>query len=332
MNLYKILITIISVVVLIGCNGNEVENQPNDDNPTIDPVTYNNPIVRNVFTADPAPFVYNDVFYIYTGHDEQVAGAEGFVMNDWLLFSSKDMVTWENHGAVLATETFSWANGQAWAAHVVEKEGKFYYFVTVEHATIPGKAIGVAVGESPEGPFTDAIGEALITNDMTTQTDIAWDDIDPAIFIDDDGEAYMYWGNTVLKYVKLKPNMIEIDGEIQVIDVPQFTEGPWVFKREDKYYLTYSAEFPEVIDYAMADDPTGPWEYKGRLNDLVPNSPTNHQGVENYKGNWYFVYHNGALPSGGEFRRSVCIDYLNFNEDGTLQVVKQTSLGVSAVE
>ena len=104
------------------------------------------------------------------------------------------------------------------------------------------------------------------------------------------------------------------------------------FKREEKYYLTYSAQFPEVIDYAMADSPEGPWEYKGRLNDLVVNSPTNHQGVVEYKGDWYFVYHTGGLPSGGEFRRSVSIDYLFFNEDGSLEKIKQTSIGVSKVD
>ncbi len=316
------------LVIMYSCN--EKSSEPIKSDPATTP--NNNPVITDLYTADPAAIVHDDVFYLYTGHDEQEDGKEGFLMNDWYVFSTTNMVDWTDHGAILKTTDFAWASGQAWAAHVVEKDGKFYWYVTVEHGTIPGKSIGVAVGDSPTGPFTDAIGAALVTNDMTTHTDIFWDDIDPAVFVDDDGSAYLYWGNTVMKYAKLKDNMIELDGPIHTIDLPAFTEGPWVFKKDDNYYLTYSAEFPEVIDYAMAKSPEGPWTYKGRLNDLVPNSPTNHQGILEYKGDWYFVYHNGNLPTGGEFRRSVCIDYLYFNEDGTLQKVAQTGTGVSKIE
>ncbi|MFY0624869.1 MAG: glycoside hydrolase family 43 protein [Reichenbachiella sp.] len=291
----------------------------------------NNPVIKDIYTADPAAMVYDEVFYLYTGHDEQQFGQKGFLMNDWYIFSTTDMVNWTNHGPSLNTNQFEWAKGSAWAAHVVEKNGKFYWYVTLDHAKIPGMSIGVAVGESPTGPFTDALGKALVTNDMTKHTDISWDDIDPAVFIDDDGTAYLYWGNTVLKYAKLKSNMIELDGPIMTIDLPAFTEGPWVFKKDDKYYLTYSAEFPEVIDYAMASSPEGPWEYKGRLNDVMPNSPTNHQGVLEFKGNWYFVYHDGSLPQGGEFRRSVCIDYQYFNDDGTMKKIDRTPNGVNRI-
>ncbi len=132
----------------------------------------NNPIFKDLFTADPAPLVHNGVFYLYTGHNEQIVGGEGFVMNEWLLFSTTDMTNWTKHGPVLSIDAFDWASGQAWAAHVVEKNGKFYYYVSIEHATIRGKAIGVAVSDSPKGPFTDAIGEALITNDMTNHIDL----------------------------------------------------------------------------------------------------------------------------------------------------------------
>lgn len=290
-----------------------------------------NPIITDVFTADPAPFVYNDTLYIYTGHDEQVEGGEGFVMNDWLLFSTTDMKNYQSHGPVLKTTDFEWANGQAWAAHTVEKNGKFYWYVTVEHGAIPGKSIGVAVADHPAGPWKDAKGEALITNDMTKHTDIFWDDIDPAVFVDEDGAAYIYWGNTVMKWAKLNDSMIELDGEIQTIPLPEFTEAPWVFKRDNKYYLVYSARFPEEIDYAMSDSPEGPWEVMGNLNRTLPNSPTHHQGVVEYKGNWYFVYHNGQLPTGGEFRRSVCVEKLSFNEDGSIQPVIRTTEGVAAL-
>ncbi len=322
-------LALIGLIVLSACNKRQTENQSSELEAK---ESIGNPVIKDLFTADPAAMVYNDTLYLYTGHDEQEEGQQGFLMNDWLLYSTTDMVNWKSHGSVLHTNQFSWASGQAWAAHVVEKEGKFYWYVTVEHATIPGKAIGVAVADSPKGPWTDALGEALVTNDMTTHTEIGWDDIDPAVFIDDDGSAYIYWGNTVCKWAKLKDNMIELDGEIQTIDLPSFTEAPWVHKREDMYYLSYASEFPEKIDYAMADSPEGPWQYKGRLNDLVPDSPTNHQAIVEYKDQWYFIYHNGKLPTGGEFRRSVCIEYLTYNEDGTIQKIEQTSEGVSKIE
>ncbi|UII23441.1 glycoside hydrolase family 43 protein [Fulvivirga ligni] len=321
-------LTIIATLILSGCQNNN-ETQEEIDKPSTDSVAAYNPVFKDIYTADPAAMVHDGTLYLYTGHDEQAVGAQGFLMNDWLLFSTKDMVNWEKHGPILKTTDFKWANGQAWASHVVEKEGKFYWYVTLEHASVPGKSIGVAVADSPAGPFKDAIGKALITNDMTKQTDIGWDDIDPAVFADDDGQAYIYWGNTVCKWAKLKDNMIELEGEIHTIDLPSFTEAPWVHKRGDHYYLSFAAQFPEVIDYAMATSPEGPWEYKGRLNDLVPHSPTNHQAILEFNDRWYFIYHNGLLPQGGEFRRSVCIENLYYNEDGTIQKIVQTKEGAS---
>ncbi len=320
------LVLTVLIIALSSCKKVRVE-----ENNVIEKETELNPLFKNVFTADPAAFVHDDTVYLYTGHDEQIDGGEGFLMKDWLLFSTTDMVNWTRHGAVLNTTDFGWANGQAWAAHVEEKNGKFYWYVTVEHATIPGKSIGVAVADHPTGPWKDAIGEALITNDMTTHTDIFWDDIDPAVFIDDDGTPYLYWGNTVCKYAKLKNNMIELDGPIQTIDLPAFTEAPWVIKRGDLYYLIYSSKYPEQIDYAMATSPEGPWQYKGNLNPVLPESPTHHQGVIEFKDKWYFFYHTGRLPTGGEFRRSVGVEYLYFNEDGTIQPVVLTKKGVDKI-
>lgn len=294
-------------------------------------VTSGNPVLTDAYTADPAALVYHDTLYIFAGHDEQQIGKEGFLMNDWLLYATTDMINWKSYGPVLQTTAFAWASGQAWASHVVAKNGKFYWYVTVEHATIPGKSIGVAVADRPEGPYTDALGHALITNDMTRQTDIFWDDIDPAVLIDDNGQAYLYWGNTVCKWAKLKDNMVELDGEIHTIDLPSYTEAPWVHKRGNLYYLSFAAQFPEVIDYAVSSSPEGPWEYKGRLNDLVPDSPTNHQAIVEYKGQWYFIYHNGKLSDGGEFRRSVCIDSLTYEPDGSLRKIQQTESGVRKI-
>lgn len=294
------------------------------------PMQINNPIIKDKFTADPAALVHDGKVYLYAGHDEAPNDFHFYRMNEWLVYSSTNMVDWQEHPVPLKPSDFEWAKGDAWAAQVIERNGKFYWYVTVEHDdTHPGKAVGVAVADSPIGPFKDALGKALVTNDMTTQTDISWDDIDPSVIIDDDGQAYLFWGNTVCKYAKLKENMVELDGPIHVIDVPKFTEAPWIHKKGDWYYLSYASEFPEKIVYAMSKSVTGPWEYKGILNELAGNSNTNHQAIIEYKGKDYFIYHTGGInPNGGSFRRSVCIDELNYNPDGTLQRVIMTSEGI----
>jgi hypothetical protein len=230
--------------------------------PTDTAIFTGNPIIRDKFTADPAALVYNNTVYLYAGQDEAPEKHIGYVMNNWLCYSSTDMVAWTEHPVPLKAKDFSWAKGEAWASHVVEKGGKFYWYATVEHRTVPGKAIGVAVADKPTGPFKDAIGKALITNDMTTDTKIFWDDIDPAVFIDDDGIAYLFWGNTKLRYARLKANMIELDGPVKNIDVPMFTEASYVHKRNGWYYLTYALGFPERTVYAMSRNIDGPGNTK----------------------------------------------------------------------
>lgn len=292
-----------------------------------------NPIIRHKFTADPAAMVHNGTVYLYTGHDEAPKGQARYVMHDWLLFSSTDMVNWTEHPSPLSVKDFSWAKSDAWASQVIERDGKFYWYVAVEHATIKGKAVGVAVADNPKGPFKDALGKAIITNDMTTEAKISWDDIDPSVFIDDNGQAYLFWGNTTLHYIKLKENMIEADGPMQTISLPHFTEAPWVHKHNGWYYLSYAYEFPEKITYAMSRSITGPWVYKGIINEIAGNSNTNHQAIIEFKGKNYFIYHNGALAAdAGSFHRSVCIDELYYNKDGTIKRIMMTSEGVSAVK
>jgi len=289
----------------------------------------NNPIITDKYTADAAAIVYNDKVYLYVGHDEAPNDFNFYKMNEWLVYSSSDMVHWEEHPVPLKTSDFKWASGDAWAAQVIERNGKFYWYVTVEHGSIHGKSIGIAVSDSPIGPFTDALGKALITNDMTKQTNISWDDIDPTVMIDDDGQAYLFWGNTVCHYVKLKENMLELDGPIETIDLPYFTEAPWIHKKGDWYYLSYAYQFPEKIAYAMSKSITGPWEFKGILNEIAGNSNTNHQAIIEFKGKDYFIYHNGSIQTnGGSFRRSVCVDRLFYNEDGTMKRVIMTSEGI----
>ena len=289
-----------------------------------------NPIITNVFTADPAAMVYDGTVYLYTGNDEAPDKVEGYRMNKWLCFSSTNMVDWVAHGSPLAVTNFAWAKADAWAGQVIERHGKFYWYAPVEHATIHGKAIGVAVSDSPTGPFTDARGSALISNDMTTATKISWDDIDPTVFIDGDGQAYLFWGNTKCYYAKLKENMTELDGPIQVVNLQYYEEAPWIHKHHGLFYLSYASGFPEKTVYATSKSLNGPWTYRGLASELAGNCNTAHQAIIEFKGQSYFIYHNGGIQrNGGSFRRSVCIDYLYYNPDGTIKRVIQTTEGVS---
>ncbi len=218
-----------------------------------------NPIIKHKFTADPAALVYKNKVYIYTGHDVAPEKRNGYEMHEWLCFSTSDMKTFTEHPSPLNVKAFKWAKDDAWASQVIERNRKFYWYVAITHdSTHKGKAIGVAVSDKPTGPFIDAIGAALITNDMTTETKISWDDIDPTVFVDDNKQAYLFWGNTTLHYVKLKENMIEMDGPMQTIILPHFTEAPYIHKKKGWYYLSYAYEFPEKIAYAMSRSIEGP--------------------------------------------------------------------------
>lgn len=329
--LTRVAVPLLAVCGLAGCS----EAPPLTTEPEPSPTpSVENPIIRERFSSDPAALVHDGRIWLYTGHDEAGPDAEFFVMNDWQLYSSDDLVEWEHHGAPLSFETFEWARGDAWASQVIERDGKFYFYSTVRHdETKPGFAVGVAVADRPEGPFVDARGSALVSNDMTegpvvNGAEMDWDDIDPSVFIDDDGQAYLFWGNTVLRYARLADNMIELEGPIETIDVPQFTEAPWVHKRGDTYYLSYAYGYPEEIAYATSSEITGPYEFQGVINGPIPNSPTNHQSIVEFDGDWYFFYHNAALPGGGEFRRSVAVERLFYGEDGTIYPIRQSRYGL----
>ena len=309
-----------------------------------------NPIVQTVYTADPAPLAVGDTLYVYTSHDED--GSDWYVMNDWKCFSTKDMVNWTDHGTVLSLKDFSWAKSDAWAAQCVARDGKYYLYVPV--TSNEGKTVvGVAVADSPTGPFKDPIGKPLVSSGLG--------DIDPTVFVDDDGQAYLYWGNPNLYYVKLNEDMIsydksdedtntgipgitkveltpegfgtprEPDRESQgVIRTTSYEEGPWFYRRGDKYYMVYAANLPEDLAYATSSSPTGPWTYggtimktsveiKGEDDNITTESTgsfTNHPGIVDFQGKSYLFYHTGKLSGGGGFTRSVAVEEFSYNADG----------------
>jgi beta-xylosidase len=290
-----------------------------------------NPIIKHKFTADPTVIEYDETVYLYTGHDDPPYGIEDYVMNEWLCFSSKDLINWNEHPVPLSPADFIWAKSDAFASKVVFQNKRFYWYVAVSHASISGKAIGVAVSNQPMGPFKDAKGAALITQDMIPDKHLTMVNLDPTVLMDDEGQGHIFWGNSKCYYAKLKSNMIELDGPIETIRLPGFTEGAHIHKRNGWYYLSYGFEFPEKVAYAMSQSINGPWEFKGILNDIAYNCQTNRPAILDFKGKSYFFYHNGALRNGGDHRRSVCVDHLFYNDDDTIQRVIMSSEGIQKI-
>lgn len=281
--------------------------------------------------------VYDDTMYVYTGHDED--GATYFEMLDWRVYSTTDMVNWTDRGSPLSYKSFSWSGGKAWAAQTIYRNGKFYWYVTAGLKGGNQPAIGVAVADSPVGPFKDPINKPLATK--------SWDDIDPTVFIDDDGQAHLYWGNPKLYHVSLNADMTSYSGSIEVDPMSiasfgprtgdatrsSYEEGPWIFKRNAMYYMMYaSGPISEKISYSTGTTAKGPWTYRGVIMDAATNSFTNHAGIAQFRNKWYFFYHTGKLPGGGGFQRSVAVEPFEFNADGTIPKIAMTSSGPSPVE
>ena len=430
-----------------------------------------NPIIQTIYTADPAPMVYKDTVFLYTGHDEDKS--TWFTMNDWHIYSTTDMVNWTDRGTGLSLKNFDWAVKDAWAGQCILRNGKFYWYVPINAKGL-GMSIGVAVSDHPTGQFKDVLGKPMVSG--------GWGYIDPSVFIDDDGQAYLYWGNPQLYYVKLNKDMTSYDQSVGIVKVPltdeafklrihnakntfqwaqsidglqshcvknaadgkyywfvsaldktthqkviavavsdkangpftdvlgkpfiashtegesinptviidedkqpwltwgsstlwriklnqqwtsydqsintqqvpadkrewftgkikatvsstekRFTtyeEGPWLYKRKSLYYLLYPAGgVPEHLAYSTAPSATGPWTYRDTIMSVIGKGGafTNHPGLIDFKGKTYLFYHNGALRGGGGFTRSVCVDELHFNTDGTIQRVIPTATAI----
>lgn len=286
------------------------------------PAWADNPIVQTNYTADPAPMVHEGKLYIYTSHDEDVTVNNFYTMNDWRLYSTEDMVNWTDHGSPAGLNTFNWSTDSAWAPQGIFRNGSFYLYVPINNNT--GARIGVGVSQNVAGPFMDPLGKELV------QT--AASDIDPTVFIDDDEQAYMYWGNATLQYVKLNADMTSYSGTPTTVTLAGFTEGPWLHKRESLYYMVYAGMGgqTEKISYATSNSPTGPWSVRGDIM-AAGTTYTNHAGVIDYKGHSYFFYHNSALPGGNDFKRSVCVEEFTYGEDGSIPQLTMSQDGPAAV-
>ena len=315
-----------------------------------------NPVIRDQFTADPTARVFDGRLYLYPSHDIPVpegARPNWFSMADYHVFSSEDLTTWQDHGVIVTQNAVPWGKPDAysmWAPDCVRKNGRYYFYFPNAPKEGRGFAIGVAIADSPTGPFT-----------CEPEPIRGVSGIDPCVLVDDDGSAYIYWSGMGIRGGKLKDNMLELDGELQEVQMPRregapemppmkvggqqmeglpdgFKEGPFAFKRGDWYYLTFpwvrgdtsKGDNPtETLAYAMSKSPLGPWTFKGIIMAEHENRCwTNHHSLVEYKGQWYLFYHHNAFSPGDDKRRSVCIDKVAFNADGTIQEVTPTRRGV----
>lgn len=294
-----------------------------------------NPVIGNQFTADPTARVFNGKIYMYPSHDipspiDRLK--EWFCMADYHVFSSTNLTDWTDHGVILTQNDVPWVQPDSysmWAPDCVYKDGKYYFYFpsTPKGEGKRGFSIGVATADSPEGPFTP---EAEPIKGVFG--------IDPCVLIDTDGEAYMYWSERGLSVAKLKPNMTELASEpMQVQGLPSkgFKEGPYAFKHNGKYYLTFPwvQDKTETLAYAMGDSPMGPFDFKGIIMDESPSGCwTNHHSITEYNGQWYLFYHHNDYSPNFDKNRSARIDSLFFNADGTIKKVRPTLRGVGTTD
>jgi hypothetical protein len=294
-----------------------------------------NPFVMDQFTADPTARVFEGKVYVYPSHDiREPPGYKGrpnwFVMEDYHVFSSENLNDWKDHGVILTRSDVAWADQSAyamWAPDCVFKDGKYYFYFPAMAKDGGGMRIGVAISDTPYGPFKP---QAAPMEGVRG--------IDPGIFIDKDGSAYMSWGfKDNLFIAKLKPNMLDIEGEPQAIDnLPKkgLQEGPFQFERNGVYYLTYphKANNVERLEYATSPTPLGPFTWAGVFLDESPSGCwTVHQSVVEYKGQWYLFYHDRDLSPDFDKRRAIRADKLYFNADGSIQKVTPTLRGIGVV-
>ncbi|MFC4312303.1 family 43 glycosylhydrolase [Steroidobacter flavus] len=292
-----------------------------------------NPLIMDQFTADPTARVFEGKVYVYPSHDikappEYKGKPNWFVMEDYHVFSSENLTDWQDHGAIVSQTAVEWANPSAyamWAPECVFKDGKYYFYFPAI-AKSGGFKIGVAVGDKPYGPF------------KPMATPIAGvDGIDPSVLIDKDGSAYLYYSLNKIFVARLKPNMMEIEGEPKVIDnlpTQGLLEGPFAFERNGIYYLTYPhvENKTERLEYATSSSPLGPFKQAGVILDEAQSGCwTVHHSIVDYLGQSYLFYHDKDLSPAFDKNRAIRADKLFFKADGTIRKVVPTLRGVGLV-
>lgn len=278
------------------------------------------------FNADPSPHWFpldGGKFYLYATDDASNSGKYWDSVS-WRLYTSKDMRSWQDAGVPLDVTVFKWArpDAKAWAPEAAYRNGNYYFY-----APVGGDKIGVAVSSRPDGGFVDARLDPLV--DKARDPNAGDEPIDPAVFVDKDGQAYLYFGTRVPKVVKLKADMVSLDGpilDVAIAGLPasdpkkKFGEAPFLHRRGGVYYFTFSSGWPGQILYATGSSPLGPFTYRGVVLDYLKIS-TNHQAIVEHEGRSWLFYHDNLLPGGGSHRRSIAIAPLEHEADGSIRQV-----------
>ena len=297
-----------------------------------------NPLIRNQFSADPSARVFGDRVYVFPSHDILATKDRGrldwFCMEDYHVFSSENLTDWTDHGVIVQQNEVPWVKPDSysmWAPDCIERNGKYYFYFpsTIKDSLtdIKGFTIGVAVADKPEGPYKP---EPLPIKGVKG--------IDPNVFIDKDGQAYLYWSQGNIYAAKLKENVLELDSEVMTLgELPKegLKEGPYMLERNGIYYLTYPhvENKTERLEYAISDNPLGPFKFAGVIMDEWANGCwTNHQSIINFKNQWYLFYHHNDYSPNFDKARSIRADSLSFNADGTIQKVIPTLRGIGVSE
>jgi hypothetical protein len=291
-----------------------------------------NPIIRNQFSADPTARVFGDSVYLYPSHDILATPGHGrvgwFCMEDFHVFSSANLTSWQDHGIVVSQYNVPWVNSDSysmWAPDCIFRNGKYYFYFPAQVKDTSfgrGFGIGVAIADRPTGPFVPLAKPIANVHG-----------IDPNVFIDKDGQAYLYWAQGNLYVAKLNKNMTELSSApvvIQGLPTKGLKEGPFLFRRKDLYYLTYPhvEGKTEQLEYAVSKSPMGPFKVTGVIMDESPTCWTNHQSLIKYKNQWYLFYHHDDYSPNFDKARSVRADSLFFNDDGTIKKVIPTLRGI----
>ncbi len=291
----------------------------------------NNPLITTMYTADPTARVFDGILYLYPSTDipdPADYAFNGFCMPGYNVFSSKNLSDWKDHGKIIGQEDIPWARQDKycmWAPCCIKKGDTYYYYYPSLKADGKGFGVGVATSKSPSGPFK-----------VGAQNIAGVGNIDPNAFIDDDGQAYLYYGGgkgDVIRGAKLKENMSELDGEAVIFKnlPPEYKEATFMFKRNGIYYLTFSHSVGNSeLCYATGDNPLGPFEFKGRILDPWKDCWTSHHSIVEYNGQWILFYHHNDISKADKLR-SVCADYLTFDDNGEINLVTPTLRGIGNI-
>lgn len=277
-----------------------------------------NPVlsIKNVDVADPDIIFYQGKYYMYP----TTVPSKDWLSTSMHVYSSDDLAHWQDEGEILGSSNIHWDNKKFWAPTIEERDGIFYLYFSLNHN------IGVATSSSPTGPFVDVTGKPIITGH-----------IDPDVFVDKDGQGYLFYGQNTPRVRKLKDNLVDFDSEEILLSAPNFREGVYMFTRNNKYYLSWSVDDARSenyhLEYSIGDSPLGPFTYQGVLLQRNENKVgTGHHSVINAANSddWYVVYHRHFVPDGGGQYREIAIQKMSFKADGTIEEVipKDTFIGL----